>query len=110
MEVENVEIRNYEENVLDITINYPLNNKINTIEIDMCCVRATDSIRISYDHKRNGWSIKQAKPYAIKSNETVYDIKDEWFEVAYIESWSLYPCKGFDLPNLLDNLINNPAE
>jgi gentisate 1,2-dioxygenase len=48
-------------------------------------VRAADSIRISYDHERDGWKIEQASTFEWEANDTVCD--PDWQEVAFVQAW-----------------------
>ena len=60
-------------------------NPINTIEVDLCDVRATDSIRITYDFDRDGWSILQASTFMWQTVDDDCDM--DWQEVAFIPAW-----------------------
>lgn len=60
--------------------------KTDYLEINMLQVRASDSIRIHYDAKRDGWAIEQAAYFA-------WDVKDpdcdpDWQEVAFVQAWA----------------------
>ena len=46
--IENVDLR-VTGDALVAEIQYPRNSKIKAIEVELCCVRAADGIRISYD-------------------------------------------------------------
>ena len=74
--------------VLTVTLWYPRNDDsdVKVIEVDLMDVRAADSIRITYDFDRDGWSILQASIFE-------WDVDDEecdadWQEVAFIKSWA----------------------
>ncbi len=64
---------------------YPTQNRVKYLEVGLCCVRASDSIRISYSHKRNGWVVEQASIFEWDSDDNIQD--PDWQEVAFIESW-----------------------
>lgn len=86
--VENVEIGNaYDEKVVRIEINHPRNNVIDTVEIDISCVRAIDEIRIKYDFERDGWVIYQPRDYYVKVDENRYEHLEEWIESAFCPAW-----------------------
>lgn len=69
-----------------INIWYPqVGNKINTIEVGLMDTRTTDSIQVSYDFERGGWSIKQASKFGWASGDEVCD--GDWQEVAYIDTY-----------------------
>jgi hypothetical protein len=56
-----------------------------TVDISLIDVRAADSIRISYDFDRDGWSIKQATVFE-------WDAEDDecdpcWVEVHFVQAW-----------------------
>jgi hypothetical protein len=48
-------------------------------------IRAADSIRISYDSKRDGWAIEQASIFKWDGNDKICD--PCWKEVAFIKAW-----------------------
>jgi hypothetical protein len=75
--------------VLAADLYYPRNGggRVTTIEVGMCDVRSADSIRISYDFERDGWSIKQASIFEWSIEDKVCD--EGWQEVAFIQSWAL---------------------
>jgi hypothetical protein len=87
MDFENIEIdKTEDEKVVHIEVNYPRNNKIDTIEIGMCEVRAADDIRIKYDFERDGWVILQSRSYH-QIDENSYDYAEEWIESAFCPAW-----------------------
>lgn len=57
-----------------------------TVEVDMTEVRACDSIRITYDFDRDGWSIKQASTFSWDADDKVCD--SDWQEVAFVQAWA----------------------
>jgi len=56
-----------------------------TVEVGLCCVRAADCIRISYDFERDGYCIKQTS-YTEESPGMLID-HDDWQEVAFVQAW-----------------------
>jgi len=72
--------------LLKVELIYPTAGKnVNEIEIDLCCTRAADGIRISYDYERDGWVVKQASTFSWKADDKVMD--EDWQEVAFIQAW-----------------------
>lgn len=63
------------------TFNHPI-----SVEIDLVCVRAADSIRIEYDFERDGYSIKQASKFEWAEDDEVQD--PDWQEVAFVGAWA----------------------
>lgn len=58
------------------------------VEVGMVCVRATDDVRVSYSHDRNGWVIEQ--PYTRTVEHEDHDEEVEfWRETAFCPSWAL---------------------
>lgn len=66
--------------------------KPSVLEVGLEDVRATDSIRVTYDFDRDGWSILQASRFSwendeydrmIKAGEDPYD----WQEVHFVPAW-----------------------
>ena len=55
------------------------------LEIGLMDVRAADSILVSYDFERDGWSIKQASTFRWDVNDTICD--PDWQEVAFVKAW-----------------------
>lgn len=70
----------------DIKILYPRQKDIQHIVFNICDVRASDGIRISYDFGRDGYKIEQPTQLEWVIDEKV-DMK--WKEVAFIQSWAL---------------------
>lgn len=67
---------------------YPrIEGHINEIEVGLSDVRAADSILISYDFDRDGYSIKQASVFSWDVDDKVCD--SGWKEVAFIQAWAL---------------------
>lgn len=70
-----------------VTLNYPRNKgNLNTVEIDLCDVRAADSIRVVYDFDRDGWSILQASKFHWHEDDANSGDGD-WQEVAFVPAW-----------------------
>jgi hypothetical protein len=65
---------------------YPRQSQIKTIEVGLEDVRAADSIQISYDFVRDGYSIKQASTFRWDINDKECD--EDWQEVAFIQAWA----------------------
>jgi hypothetical protein len=65
---------------------YPrIEEEIESIEIGLVSVRASDSIQVSYDFDRDGWVVRQASTFD-------WDIDDkecnpDWKEVVFIQAW-----------------------
>lgn len=87
MKVKNIGLYQLEDKVAHVEIEYPRNNEIDTVEIGMCDVRATDDIRIKYDFDRDGWVILQPRDYHSKIEDNTYDLKTEWIESAFCPAW-----------------------
>lgn len=69
--------------ILSLELFYPrTSDDPSIIQIGLMDVRAADNIQISYDFKRDGYSIKQAAFV----DEIVIDEMD-WQEVAFIKAW-----------------------
>lgn len=62
------------------------NEKQNWVELDLIHTRASDSIRIKYDSKRNGYVIEQASRFEWDGNDEVCD--QDWQEVAFVEAYA----------------------
>ncbi len=78
---------------LRVDLFYPLcEGSINEIEIGLCDVRAVDDIRVSFDHSRNGYVIKQAS--RDRYNEDGEEQDEDWQEVAYVEAFGRRPSTG----------------
>jgi hypothetical protein len=69
---------------LSVCLWYPRSdNEFNEVEIDLVDVRAADSIRVTYDFDKDGWSITQGSYN--KSTPEVGPI--DWKEVAFVPAW-----------------------
>jgi hypothetical protein len=105
-----IEVRPLPDRAVSVEICYPRNDdvRVNTVEIGLMDVRATDSIRITYDFKRDGWSILQAagwnrdqadggcgKPeYENLSVDEKHQLSErimDWQEVAFVQAWARVP-------------------
>lgn len=74
-------------NTVKLDLMYPgINDNPTHVEVDMCHVRATDSIRISFDFPRDGWKIEQASTFSWELGDEVCD--PDWQEVAFIKAWA----------------------
>lgn len=62
---------------------------VDTVEVGLVDVRAADSIRISYDYERDGYSIKQASVFEWEPDDDELD--EDWQEVAFVEAWGRQP-------------------
>ena len=82
--------RHKDSQVLSVDLCYPRNGqpRATIIEIGLLDVRAADSIQISYDFERDGWSIKQAAGWY--RDQSQGDVMD-WQEVAFIQAWARVP-------------------
>jgi hypothetical protein len=88
LKIENIEVEKInDEKVVYVEIHYPRNNKIDTVEIGLCDVRANDGIRIKYDFERDGWVILQPRIYHPKIDENTYGYEEEWIESAFCPAW-----------------------
>jgi hypothetical protein len=78
------------EQVANVELFYPRNEgNIHTIEVGLSDVRAADSIQISYDFDRDGWSIKQASRFEWICDENDDGNRDpDWQEVAFVQAWA----------------------
>lgn len=57
-----------------------------TVEVGLCSVRAADSIRITYDFERDGYSVQQASTFSWSIDDRECD--GDWQEVAFIQAWA----------------------
>lgn len=82
------EIYRVAQRVLNVELMYPRNDdvRVNTIEVGLSDVRAADSIRITYDFERDGWSVRQASTFEWPASDTICDA--DWQEVAFIAAWA----------------------
>jgi hypothetical protein len=55
------------------------------VEIDIESVRSADSVRVSYDYDRDGWSVEQARFFSWAADDKVRDAG--WTEVAFVRAW-----------------------
>ena len=82
------EVKRYQ-NVLHVELMYPQcgpeNDRVDTVEVGLCDVRAADSIRITYDYDRDGWSVLQASIFEWEADDTEHDA--DWQEVAFVPAW-----------------------
>ncbi len=71
-----------------VDLEYPrCKENATNINISLIDIRAADSLLISYDFNRDGWSIKQQKVFEWASDDLICDPK--WSEVAFIQAWGL---------------------
>lgn len=88
MNIKNIDIsESHVKNVVDIEIEYPRSNEVDTVEIGLSDVRAADSIRIKYDFERDGWVILQPRSYHPHIEGNSYDYAEEWIESAFCQAW-----------------------
>jgi hypothetical protein len=88
--------------VLEATLFYPrLDDEFNVVEVDLCDVRAADSIQIRFDFDRNGWSIAQASTFEWAADDDECD--PDWQEVAFVPAW------GREKPGRLDETLPDPC-
>lgn len=72
--------------ILYVTLSYPrLPDRPAFVNVDLEDVRAADSIQISYDFERDGWSIQQASRFEWEIDDDVCD--PDWQEVAFVAAW-----------------------
>jgi len=72
---------------INVALCYPdIGKSLNAVEVELVDVRAADSILISYDKERDGWSIKQASTFKWDANDEVQD--PDWQEVAFVKAWA----------------------
>lgn len=72
--------------IVTLDLCYPRNEgNATTIELGLVDVRAADSIRITYDFDRDGWTIRQAagRRFDVAADSLV------WQEVAFVQAWAL---------------------
>lgn len=83
-----IDITATKKNVLMIDLCYPRqgDDRPTTIEVGLSEVRAADSVQISYDFSRDGWSIKQASTFGWDYDDTKMDA--DWREVAFVQAWA----------------------
>ncbi len=75
------------EGQLSVDLCYPRidDGRPSVVEVGLSDVRAADSIQISYDFSRDGWSIKQASTFEWDGNDP--DMNEDWAEVSFIPAW-----------------------
>lgn len=56
------------------------------IQVGLCCVRAADDLRITYDFERDGWVIEQAQVFEWPADDFEQDPR--WIEVAFVQAWA----------------------
>jgi hypothetical protein len=72
--------------VPEVALAYPrVNGSAKSIEVALTDVRAADSIRVTYDFERDGWSILQASVFEWDCTDEVMDA--DWQEVAFVQAW-----------------------
>ena len=77
---------------LEVELWYPrTESNPSTVELGLTDVRAADSIRITYDFERDGWSILQASGWY--RDQQFGDVMD-WQEVSFIKAWARVPKDG----------------
>lgn len=85
------------ESLVEVEIYYPRNDppRITTVEVGLSDVRAADSIRISYDFERDGWSVKQAAGWDMGwpagTSDEQMDKDMDWQEVFFVQAWARVP-------------------
>ena len=82
--LKNLEICELPKGVAHVAMQYPRidDDRIHTIEVNICEVRAADGVRVSYDFDRDGWKIEQST-----------DIEDKvWVESAFIPTRDKLQC------------------
>lgn len=89
LELENIHIARHQEdeNVVDVSLYYPRNSPINTVELDLVEVRAADQVRVHYDFERNGWVMSQPRQYYVPIEDESFDLEVEWIESAFCPAW-----------------------
>lgn len=74
--------------VLEVELWYPgLDGHATTIEVGLTHVRAADSIQITFDFDRNGYSITQASRFMWIIGEGDEGNYADWQEVAFVPAW-----------------------
>ena len=91
----NIKLR---ENVVYVELMYPkvgpMGERIDTVEVGLSDVRATDSVRVTFDYDRNGWSILQASVFEWEADDTEHN--EDWQEVAFVPAWAREVPSVFD--------------
>lgn len=87
-EQENMQIWR-DKNLVNLDFYYPRSKEsVDTLEVGLTDVRATDSIRIKYDFPRNGWVIYQPKTTLVTVTSNYLREETEWIESAFCPSWN----------------------
>jgi hypothetical protein len=85
-------------NVIDVELLYPRcgpeDERVDTVEVGLSDVRSTDSVRVTFDYDRNGWSILQASIFEWEADDTEHDA--DWQEVAFVPAWDRAVPSVFD--------------
>lgn len=69
-----------------VDLEYPRQpDEFNSVEVGLIDVRAADSIRITYDFDRDGWSISQAARFAWNADDE--ECNPDWQEVTFVQAW-----------------------
>lgn len=79
-----------EKKVAQVDLLYPgvAEGHVEVLEISLEHVRAADSIRVSYDFARDGWSVKQASTFSWNTQEEAdAPNAEDWQEVAFVQAW-----------------------
>lgn len=69
-----------------VELMYPPYNAPGSVTVGHSTVRCADSIRVTYDFKRDGWSVQQAQNFEWPDDGLDHD--DGWTEVYFAESWA----------------------
>lgn len=75
-------------NVAHYDIWYPRSSDVDTAQIGLVCVRASDDIRVTFDFDRDGWSIQQEVSVDEPCGTCSY-ATGEWVEVYFAPAWAL---------------------
>jgi len=70
-----------------IDLFYPRTMPVQFIEVGLMDVRASDSIRVSYDFDRDGWKIEQPTEIRVEAVNGVQVCSQEWKEAAFLPAW-----------------------
>ena len=79
----------FRDGLLTVNLWYPRSdngNEVQEVEIELMDVRAADSIRVSYDFKRDGYVIKQASIFEWDADDE--ECESDWQEVAFVKAWA----------------------
>jgi len=62
------------------------------IEVELVDVRAADSIRVCFDHERNGYVVEQPRRTQVLMGQEGeidrYEERVEWQETAFLKAWA----------------------